>query len=171
MEALQIAVHWLHVVAAILWVGTGVTVTMLVMPLLAGLPPEQQRPIGRRLAPQLSRFYSIVAGVVFLLGILRGTVFGPIRGVDTLFGTPYGLTWLAALVLTIGLMVLGARFAGPTFERMYADDSLWSGAGGPAGAPGAGLQAHAQLLRTLAVIELVGFAVVITLMILMRFGL
>jgi copper resistance protein D len=169
MDVLQIVVQWLHVLAGVLWFGGAVAVNLLVLPSMTVLPPEHQRRFGRALTPRLSRFFSIVAGIVMLMGILRGTVFGPIRGLDTLFGTAYGLTWLAALVLTIGLAVIGARFVGPTAERMYADDSLWSF--GPGQPPPAGLQAHIQLLRTIGTIELAGFLVVFTLMILMRFGL
>ena len=36
-----------------------------------------------------------------------------------------------ALLLTIGLAVIGARVVGPTSERMYGDNSLWEfGPGG-----------------------------------------
>src|SRR5688572_1098415 len=169
MDIFQIVVQWIHVLAAILWVGGFAAINFLVFPSLTVLPPEQQRRFGRALAPKLSRFFSIVAGTVMLFGIIRGTLLGPIKGLDILFATPYGLTWLAALIITIGLAVIGARIVGPTAERMYNDDSLWDF--GPGQPPPAGLLAHVQLLRTVGMIELVGFLVVFTLMILMRFGL
>lgn len=169
LQIFQIVVHWLHVVAAVLWVGATVALSVLVMPVAASLPPEQHRRFGRALAPRLTRFFAIVAGLVMLLGLIRGTVLGPIQSVGVLFGTAYGWTWLAALVITAGLMFIGARFVGPTTERMYADDSLWSAA--PGQRPSAGLDAHLQLLRTLGLIEMAGFGVVIVLMVLMRFGL
>jgi hypothetical protein len=97
-----------------------------------------------------------VAGLVVLLGILRGTVFGPIDSIDALFGTAYGLTWLVALVVSIGLVIHGARSLGPAIE----------GLGAAADFPRA-----AARVRRLATADLAGFAVVFTCMILMRFGL
>lgn len=168
MEVLQIVVQWVHVFAAVVWVGGAMAINMLVMPNLRVLTPEQQRRVGRRLAPLLSRYFSIAAGVVILFGIIRGTLLGPIKGPDVLFGTNYGWFWLASLVITIGLAFIGARYIGPTTERMYGDDSLWNY--GPNEQPPAGMLAHVQLLRTMGLIEMVGFLVVFTFMILMRFG-
>lgn len=169
MDIFAVIVQWIHVLAGILWFGGAVAINVLVFPTITVLPPEQQRRFGRALSPKLSRFFAIVAGIVMLFGLIRGTLLGPIKGLDVLFATPYGLAWLAALILTIGLGVIGARVVGPTAERMYNDDSLWEF--GPGQPPPAGLMAHVQLLRTVGIIELVGFLVVFTLMILMRFGL
>ena len=167
MEYLVIIVQWVHVLAAILWVGGFAVINFLVFPSIPTLPPEQQRRFGRALSPKLKTYFSVVSGIVMLFGIIRGTLLGPIRGLDVLFGTPYGWMWLASLILTIGLAVLGARVVGPTAERMYFDDSLWEF--GPGQPPPAGLMAHVQLLRTVGLIETVGFLVVFTLMIGMRF--
>jgi len=169
VDIFQIVVHWVHVLAGLMWFGGAIVINMLVFPSILVLTPDQQRRFGRELSPKLSRFFSIVAGVVILFGIIRGTLLGPIKGLDVLFGTPYGLTWLAALVLTIGLAFIGARYVGPTAERMYSDDTLWNF--GPGQQPPAGLQAHSQLLRTIGMIEMVGFLAIFTLMVLMRFGL
>jgi copper resistance protein D len=172
MDIFQIIVQWLHVLAAILWFGGAVAINVLVFPATAVLEPKAQRRFGQALTPGLSRFFSIVAGLVMLLGIVRGTLLGPIKGLDILFGTPYGLSWLAALILTIGLAVIGARYVGPTAERMYGDDELWEfGPGFPDQHAPSGLLAHQQLLRTISLVELFGFLVVFTLMIFMRFGL
>ena len=169
MQILQIIVQWVHVLAGILWFGGGVAINMLVFPAMQVLTPEQQRRMGRALTPKLGRFFQTVAIVVLLMGIIRGTVLGPITNLGILFGTAYGWTWLTALVLTIGPGFIGGRYVGPTSERMYADDSLWNF--GPGQPPPAGLMAHVQLLRTIGMIEMVGFLLVFTLMILMRFGL
>jgi putative copper export protein len=166
---LQIIVHWVHVLSAILWVGGFAVINFMVFPSIPVLPPEQQRRFGRALAPRLKTFFSVVSGVVMLFGLIRGTLLGPIKGLDILFGSAYGLTFLAALILTIGLGVIGARVVGPTAERMYGDDSLWDF--GPGQPPSAGLLAHVQLLRTVSYIEVLGFLLVFTMMILMRFGL
>ncbi|MBA3587040.1 MAG: hypothetical protein H0W41_05310 [Chloroflexi bacterium] len=55
---------------------------------------------------------------VGITGILRGTLFGPVKSLDVLFGTPYGLTFLAAIAL-------GLLLAVPTkpawMNRVHAD--------------------------------------------------
>jgi putative copper export protein len=163
-----VIVQWLHVLAAVLWFGGAVFLSLLLMPTFPVLPPEQQRRFGRALTAKTGPFFQVAAIVVLLMGIIRGTLLGPIKGVDVLFGTVYGQIWLAALILTIGLVVLGARFVGPTAERMYQDDSLWDF--GPGQPPPAGLMAHVQLLRTLSIIDLLGFLIVFTLMIMLRFS-
>lgn len=43
-----------------------------------------------------------------LMGILRGTLLGPIRSWRMLFGSPYGWTYIAALVLMGALISRGA---------------------------------------------------------------
>jgi len=168
MDVFQMVVQWLHVLAGVLWVGGAVFFSVLIMPSFGVLPPEQQRRFGKALTARMTPYFQASAGIVMLMGIIRGTLLGPIKGLDVLFGTAYGQIWLAALILTIGLAVLGARFAGPTARRMYSDDSLWDF--GPGQPPPAGLMAHVQLLRTLSIIELLGFAIVFTLMILLRFA-
>ncbi len=84
-----------------------------------------------------------------------GTVFGPIDSIDALFGTGYGITWLVALLVSIALVVNGARNIGPASVAMKDAPDF--------AAAGARLQRFAQ-------IDLVGFAIVFTCMILMRFG-
>ena len=156
MNWLQFAVHWLHVLLAIFWFGYSLSAYFLVAPAIAGLPEPAQREANQRMARLAARVLPGVAGLVVLLGILRGTVFGPIDSVERLFGTAYGLTWLVALVVAIGLVVHGARSLGPAIE----------GLGDAPDYPKASAR-----VRRLATADLAGFAVVFTCMILMRFGL
>jgi putative copper export protein len=102
-----------------------------------------------------ARVMAVVSVSVLLLGIIRGTVFGPIQSFEAAFTTAYGITWLVALVVTIGLIVNGARNIGPLFSTL-ADTPDY-----PAAA--------ARLVR-LSQIDLVMFGIVFTCMILMRFG-
>ena len=156
MNWLLFAVQWLHVLLGIVWFGYALSAYFFVSPAIARMAEPAQREANKRLGAVTARVLPGVAGLVLLLGILRGTVFGPIDSLDALFGTAYGLTWLVALVVTIGLMVHGARFLGPAIE----------GLGDTPDYPRA-----AARVRRLATADLAGFAVVFTSMILMRFGL
>jgi uncharacterized membrane protein len=152
----QFVVQWLHVLLAILWFGYSLSMSFLIAPALAKLPEGPQREANFHLGQLGQRVFPIVAPLVILLGIVRGTVFGPIDSIDALFGTAYGITWLVALVVAIAIVVNGARNIGPaTVALKDAPDFAAAGA----------------RLQRLAQIDLVLFAIVFTCMILMRFGL
>ena len=156
MNWIQFGVQWLHVLLGIVWFGYALSIYFLVSPAVVALPEPAQRDTWGRLGALAARVLPGVAGLVVLLGILRGTVFGPIDSLDALFGTAYGLTWLVALIVTIGLVVHGARFRGPATEGLKDAPDL---------------ARAAARVRRLATADLAGFAVVFTCMILMRFGL
>lgn len=155
MNWLQFAVQWLHVLLAIVWFGYSLSLSFLVAPALAKLPEGSQREANFHIGQLGQRVFPIVSPLVILLGIIRGTVFGPIDSIDALVGTIYGITFLVALVVSIGLVVNGARNVGPA-TTAFKDAPDFAAAG-------ARLQRFAQ-------IDLVGFAIVFTCMVLMRFG-
>jgi len=97
MNWFAVVFHWLHVLLAVLWFGGHMVRVLLVEPAVRRLPDasrlEVQAYVDRR-ATQI--FVPTIIGVG-VTGILRGTVFGPIKSFDALVGTPYGLTFLAAI--------------------------------------------------------------------------
>jgi putative copper export protein len=153
---LQFVVQWLHVLLAILWFGYALSMYFLVAPALARLPEGTQREANLHLGELGQRVFPIVALLVILLGIIRGTVFGPINSIDALLGTAYGITFLVALLVTIGLIVNGARNIGPTTKGLKEAPDF---------------AAAVARLRRFVQIDLALFLVVFTCMILMRFGL
>jgi putative copper export protein len=153
---LQFGVQWLHVLLGILWFGYALSMHFLISPPLMKLPEAQQRDAFFRLGEIGPRVFPIVAGLVILLGIVRGTVFGPIQSLDALFGTAYGWTWLVALITTVALVVNGARNVGPTTVALKDTPDF------------AGTVARLQRYST---IDIGLFLVVFSCMILMRFGL
>ena len=94
-----------------------------------------------------------VAGATILFGIIRGLV----GGVWSMLESAYGLTWIASLLLGIGLAFVGARLTGPTAGRLASDDH-------------ANYAAHLTRLSRLGRVELGLFVVLFSLMIAMRFG-
>ena len=156
MNWLQFAVQWVHVLLGILWFGYALSMYFLVSPSIAQLPIPEQRTLNGRLGDVGARVFPFVGIAVLILGFVRGTVLGPIDSVDEALGTAYGITWLVALLVTIALFITGARFLGPTFQRLATTDDV---------------PAVAADLRRYATIDLGLFGVVFTCMILMRFGL
>lgn len=161
-----LAVQWAHAAFAILWVGGTVMLRFVVGPAIGALPPAQQRALMRSVGGRAEPFFAVAGAGTILLGILRGTVLGPLQSLDAL-GTAYGVTWLAALAITVALAVVGARLLGSAAERLYRDDALWT----PDGRPSPAYPAAARRLDRLGTLELAGFAVVLGCMVLMSVGL
>ena len=149
-------VQWLHILASITWFGGYIFMAVTVWPTLLRRPVTEARSFFNDLAKPVSNLMMISGTLVLLLGILRGTVFGIIRSFAVLFNTPYGQTWLAALVLTFILTVHGAVYSKNMDERVWEGDHLRPDA--------------ARYLRNNNVFALVIFGAVLACMVLMRFG-
>lgn len=155
MDWAQFAIQWLHVLLGILWFGYALSMAFLVAPALARLPEGPQREANFHLGQLGQRVFPIVAPLVILLGFVRGTFFGPIDSIDTAFGTAYGITWVLALLVSIAIVVNGARFIGPLTKGLKDAPDF---------------HAASARIQRLTFIDLGLFAVVFTCMVLMRFG-
>lgn len=170
MDWIQFGVQWLHVIFAVFWFGGQMFLDFVVMPTLRAVPPLVGREVGRVLAPRIGRYMRIAGGLVIVLGVLRGTVWGPLPpGEDSLsFGSEYGMTWSISILLAIAIFAVGDGLIARTARTLYADDALWVPSAD--GRPQARLLALAGRLRTASIVQLVLFLAVFTCMILMRFG-
>lgn len=164
MDLVQFAVQWSHVLLAILWFGNSLSLAAVTIPAISRLPLLHQREIGAELGRQGVRVFDVVAPAVILLGIVRGTFFGPIKSADFLFGSAYGITWLVALVVAILTFLWGRFVIGPTVARMNALPLAADGTATPE------LEAAISRAKLVAILELIGFLTIFTCMILMRFG-
>ena len=164
-----IVIQWLHVFLGIFWFGSTLYLDFLVIPAVMTLPLEQQRSVSKPLT-MFSERVIIPAGIlVILLGLVRGTIFGPVRSLDFVFGTAYGITFLVALLAALATFAWGqlvlTRAARrldtfPLAEVMQTDEKV-----------ALAFAAQVQRVKLLALLELLGFFVIFTCMILMRFGL
>jgi uncharacterized membrane protein len=168
MDWLQFVAQWLHVFLGIFWFGAALYADFILIPAISTLPLPSQREIGGAIGVRSAKVITPVAGLVILLGIIRGTVFGPIKSLDVLT-TTYGLTWLLALIFAVGTLLWGVRVIVPAIERMNAI-SL-ADAVGPDGSTSPALVAAIDRVKRVSSLELFGFFVIFTCMILMRFGL
>src|SRR5690348_8230798 len=91
-----IIMQWLHVILGIMWFGSSLYATFVLFPALANVPLGEQQKVGGILGQQTAKVIGPVAGGVVLIGFLRGTFFGSLHSLDTVFGTSYGLTWLVS---------------------------------------------------------------------------
>lgn len=154
---LTIIVQWLHVITGLVWIGGNVYQDYVIWPTLLTRPAAEARDTYYASAKYAAPLMAGTGLIVILLGIIRGTLLGPIRSWSALFTTPYGITWLVALAVMIFLIAWGGRF------RSGIEGNVWNGEE---------FQPTArQYIRRHSLISNIAFAVLLACMVLMRFGL
>jgi uncharacterized membrane protein len=148
-----LVLQWLHILFAIAWFGGTLTVNFLVVPAAALLPAAEQAGWWKAFIARSVRYFAPVAGAAIILGIARGIAVGVLSSLTT----PYGLTWIAALVLGIAIAIWGARVTNPAVARIATSTA-------------SDLEASVAAANRMGRIELGGFLVIFTLMIAMHFG-
>ena len=149
-----IALQWLHILAGIFWFGSAMTAHLVAFPAFSTFQPETRRSIIEAFAARYGRLVGAVAGLTILLGILRGIA----GGVLNVLGSPYGLTWTAAIVLGLGIAAFEGLRVSPTVGKLIATSDAGQ------------IQALDDRLTRYGTIHLGGFLVIFSLMIAMRFG-
>jgi uncharacterized membrane protein len=154
-----IVVQWLHVLGGILWFGGVLFINLILIPALLPLSREKQQEVAARINPMTARVLRPAAILVIVLGFIRGTFLGQLHSVQDVIGTAYGVTWLVALVGAIALQTFIEAVLDPNVKRLITatSDTVYA--------------ATLGRMKALAGVELLGFFVIFTCMILMRFGL
>src|SRR5690606_18916030 len=150
-------VQWLHIVAGLIWIGSNIYQDYVIWPTLLSRPAGEARAIYETSSKYAAPLMMYTGMVVMLLGIIRGTLLGPIKSFGDLVTTPYGITWLVALLMMIFVIAWGGRF------RSKLDGAVWNGE-----------QFHPTALQTIrsnTLVSNIAFAIILACMVLMRFGL
>jgi uncharacterized membrane protein len=152
----QFIVQWLHVFFAIVWFG-GVTMMFAVVgPALKSSDPAAAMQVGGQLARRVQRLLAPAGGLTIIFGLLRATVYGPVRSLSFFSGSAYGSTLIAAVVLAVAIAVLGGITG-------RVGSSL-------ATAPVAERPKLLARITALTGAQIVGFILALTCMMLMRYG-
>jgi uncharacterized membrane protein len=166
---LVFVIQWVHVLLGMFWFGGEMYLNFIVVPVVLKLPLGQQRDVTVPLGVRSNQILPLVATLVILLGLLRGTVWGPIHSFTFLFGTAYGLTFLVSLLAASAVELWGYFVVGKAAERLstfpLAEVTK------PGSAVAHAFDSQVQRVKLLILTQLLGFLVVFTCMILMRFGL
>jgi putative copper resistance protein D len=152
-----LVVHWLHVLAGVVWFGGTVVFDFVLWPTLLRRPARESRSLYEALARPASMVFATAGQATLILGILRGTWLGQIRSLDVLTGTPYGHTFLTALILTVGFIAFGGVTRGKLPARVWNGDEYQPGA--------------ARFIRRSGVIQAVLIVLIVACMVAMHFGL
>lgn len=158
-------VQWFHILLGTFWFGGVLFANFVVVPAMLKLPAEAQRQFLGHFAAQTERIVPFAAIGTILLGIVRGTVLGEIKDLAD-FGTTYGIAWLIGLVIACATFAWGMWVLTPRANRLTADMAAAGSAAGGQLPPE--MAARMSQLRVIALLELLGFFVVLTTMIVMH---
>ena len=114
MVWLQSVLLFVHILGAIFWFGSGLFLQLVMLPAIRGMQFDEQKSIFTALAGRYGKIIGPVGGLTVLFGFLRGLV----AGVFGNLGSAYGITFLAAIAGAVFVIVVGARFIGPTAEKL-----------------------------------------------------
>lgn len=154
---LLIVIQWLHILAGITWFGGYVFLDFVIWPALVRLPVQQAKATSALIARFAGAVMATSGMLVVLLGIIRGTLLGPIRSFSFLFTSAYGITWLVALAVSLMLTAWGASWHDRVIGPVWEEDRIRPGA--------------VSRLRKGAIFEMTGFGIVLACMVLMGVGL
>jgi hypothetical protein len=115
---LTFGVQWTHILLGILWFGNSLVLAVFTIPAINRLLIPIQREFGQEYGERTARFFDIAVPILILLGILRGTLLGPIDSLGDVFGTPYGVTWLIGLLAAVATSLWGRLVIVGAVERL-----------------------------------------------------
>ena len=153
----EFVVRFVHTFAAIYWFGSVMFVNAVVGPALLRCDPATQSEAGDRIARQAVRITRPFALTTIVLGVVLGTVFGPIKSWNDLVGAPYGIYYVVALVLSIAVYLIGQLFTARAALSV-------------AGTPEAERALAVRRVIVLSGIELAGLVAILACMVLMHFA-
>lgn len=157
MNWTEFGVQWLHILLGTFWFGGMLFSNYVVIPAIAQLAPEGRGATMAAVGRQANRIVPWAAAGAIVLGIVRGTLLGDIKGVADL-GTAYGIEWLIGLVAAIATLAWGLWILNPAAARLAM------------GPPSPAKAAEMARVRTYAAIQMAGFLVIFTTMILMHYA-
>ncbi|MBA3826142.1 MAG: hypothetical protein H0X24_19855 [Ktedonobacterales bacterium] len=165
--------RYLHIILGITWFGGTVYRSLILLPGLATLSPEQRRPFLQSVQEGHETFLLTTGFLVIVLGIMLGAVVGPIQSGSALF-TAYGVTWIASMTLAAIILGWEGFMVSPAIAALAPDDAEEVVvATEPARAvlpPVPSMPGSLRRAQTLAWIEVGGFCLLVSFMVLMHFG-
>lgn len=124
--SLQAAAHWLHLLAAMLWVGGSLAVALVVQPVLrATLSPEARAPVYAAVGKRFSVLQWWCWGVLLVTGLYKLWVLSVVPDV---FAGPYGKVLSVKLCLVGSMVVLSllhGKVWGPSLLSLSPRDPLY----------------------------------------------
>lgn len=157
MNWTEFGAQWLHILLGTFWFGGMLFSNYVVIPAVSQLPPDGRGPAMASLGRRANRVMPWVALGTIILGIIRGTVLGDVRAFADLT-TAYGIEWLIGLVAAVATLAWGMWVLNPAAARLALHGLS------------PGLADQAAKVRRYGLIQLLGFLMIFTTMILMHYA-
>jgi uncharacterized membrane protein len=148
--------QYLHVLAGCILLGSAFYIYFVLWPALLTRPSAEARAFYESILKRTRIWMAASGGMTFLLGLIRGIVFGQMNTMQA-WGTPYGITFSIALAATLAMLIYTPRI-GPALLN-----KVWDG---KAFAPNA-----AQIVKSANALPFLFLIIVLACMVLMHFGL
>ncbi|HUG06372.1 MAG TPA: hypothetical protein VMQ78_07515 [Candidatus Limnocylindria bacterium] len=141
-DLFRLTTQFLHVLAAILWIGGGFYTLLVQLPAVLAAPPAARGPVMAQLAPRQVFYILRVAELTIATGFLNLFASGRAQQLEEPFGSRWAAVILLGSLLAIGLYVLIRVTVVPWTRRMLA-----LGPKAAAGDAGAAAEAGSLLSR------------------------
>jgi putative copper export protein len=161
MDPVAALLRSIHLLGAIVWFGGALAMNVVVLPVVLDVADASRRDLASRVFFGFERLAIPAALAAAISGLVLGIAYGRITGPAALL-TPYGATWLAAVVVTAAVLAVGGRISSPNARRLFTDHDLWRR--GSDGGQATGLGSAVDRLRRSLRLELAGLATVFVLM-------
>jgi uncharacterized membrane protein len=150
-DLFRLITQFLHVFAAILWIGGGFYTLLVQLPALLAAPPAARGPVSAQIAPRQIFYILRVAELTIVTGFLNLFASGRAQQLSEPLGSRWALAILLGMLLAIGLYALVRATVVPWTQRM-----LTLGPKGAAGDAAAAAEAGQLLsrLRTIGRVQL-----------------
>jgi len=118
-NSLIVVLRFLHIIAGALWVGAGVTQSLLFIPAIASSGSAGQM-VMKKLGPRFHAFMAIMSNITILAGIVLYSRFIVATGMEWIWSTGPGITFTLGALAGITSFVIGATFFAPTQKKVAA---------------------------------------------------
>lgn len=145
-ELFRLTTQFLHVFAAILWIGGGFYTLFVQLPALLAAPPPARGPVMAQLAPRQIFYILRVAELTLVTGFLNLFASGRIAQLQEPLGSRWAVVILLGILLAVGLYVLVRVTVVPWTRRMLTLGPKAAGGDAAAAAEAASLLARVRMM-------------------------
>ena len=117
-EYFRILTQYLHVFAAILWLGGGFYTLIVQVPGLLAAPPQARGPVLQQIAPRQIFYILRVAELTLVTGVGNLLLSGRARQLEEPFGSRWAMVMVVGIVLAVVLYGLVRGMTKPLVERL-----------------------------------------------------
>lgn len=112
----------IHIAGGAAWFGGSLFANAVIVPYIGRQPMARRADLvgGLILGPE--RVMIAAALTAAVSGLVRGIAFGQIQSLDIL-GTPYGIVWLASVIVAMLVFATGGRVTSPAARALRDDES------------------------------------------------